>query len=70
MTPETRTVLRRVITTIAGAAQACIAYLMHTFVGWTWWAMFALYAALVTIIIRLLIEEGRERERAERGQMR
>jgi peptidoglycan/LPS O-acetylase OafA/YrhL len=70
MTPETRTGLRRVITVIAGAAQACVAYLMHTFAGWTWWAMFALCAALLFIVIRLTIEEGRERERAERGQIR
>jgi hypothetical protein len=67
MAPEVRTGLRRIAVVIAGGGQASIAYVLHSFEGWTRTAMYLLMLALVAVMIRLVMAEGRERERLGRS---
>ena len=66
MSPEVRTGLRRIVVVVAGAGQGTIAYVLHLFEGWQRTALYLLMLALTAVVIRLLIAEGRERERLGR----
>jgi hypothetical protein len=66
MSPEVRTGLRRIATVITGGGQITIAYVLHRFEGWTRTALYLLMLALVAVTIRLIMAEGRERERLGR----
>jgi uncharacterized membrane protein YgaE (UPF0421/DUF939 family) len=61
MTPTVRTGLRRIATVVLGMGQASIAYMLHAFTGWQWWAMLG-------VALRLVMAEGAERERARQGR--
>lgn len=66
MSPEVRTGLRRIAVVVAGGGQAAIAYALHLFEGWQRTALYLLVLALFAVVVRLLIAEGRERERLGR----
>ena len=66
MSPEVRTGLRRIAAVIAGSGQAAIAYSLHLFEGWQRNALYGLCLTLMGTFIRLVMEEGRERERLGR----
>jgi hypothetical protein len=66
MSPEVRTGLRRIAVVVAGGGQAAIAYALHLFEGWQRTALYLLVLALFAVVVRLLIAEGRERERLRR----
>ena len=66
MRPEIKTGLRRIVTVLAGGTHAVIAYELHLFEGWPWRGLMVLDWVLLFLVARLLIAEGRERERAGR----
>jgi hypothetical protein len=51
----------------AGGAHAVIAYELHLFTGWTWRGLMVLDCALLFVVARLFMAEGRARERVDRG---
>ena len=67
MAPEIKTGLRRIATLLVGGTHLVITYELHRFDGWAWRGMMVLDWVLLFLVARLLITEGRERERAARS---
>ncbi len=51
---------------VIGAGQGTSAYVLHLFEGWQRTALYLLMLALTAVVVRLLIVEGRERQRLGR----
>jgi uncharacterized membrane protein YgaE (UPF0421/DUF939 family) len=66
MSPGIRRGLRRIVGVIAGAGQSGIAYVIHRFDGWTRTALYLLMLALIAVLVRVAMAEGRERAERER----
>lgn len=66
MAPEIKTGLRRIATLVVGGTHAVIAYELHRFDGLAWRGLGVLDCALLFVLARLCIAEGRARERAAR----
>jgi hypothetical protein len=66
MSPEVRTGLRRLGVVLACGGQSGIAYVIHRFDGWTRIALYVLMLALIAVLVRLSMAEGRERAERQR----
>lgn len=66
MRPEVKTGLRRLAVVITGTTSVTIAYALHLFSGWPRTVLMIVGAVSLVCAIRLLIAEGRERERTGR----
>ena len=66
MAPEAKTTFRRLAIVLTGAGGVTLAYVLHSFTGWARAALMLACFVLLGFAIQLLIDEGRERERARR----